>query len=106
MKMAPEREETANNGVHQVMRRRKSLYGIPQAPANWHGTIDDFVITIGFKPLKSDPCIYTYTHKNGIYNSATKKGPTSASWNKDTSSSPSTSMIFCWWGRTKCCSSS
>ena len=59
------------------MSLRKSLHGIYQTPANWHGTIVDFVITTGFKPLKSDPCIY-------IYNLKTKKGPTFASWNKDT----------------------
>lgn len=29
VKMAPGREETDENGVHQVMRLRKSLYGIP-----------------------------------------------------------------------------
>ena len=65
------------------MRLRKSLYGIPQAPTNWLGTIDNFVTTIGFTPLKSDPCIYIYTHKGGIHNPVTKKGPTFASWNKD-----------------------
>ena len=77
LKTAPGREETDHNGVHQVMRLRKSLYEIPQAPANWHGTIDDSVTAIGFTPLKSDPCIF-------IYNPVTKKGPTLASWNKDT----------------------
>ena len=67
--MALGREETDKDGVQQVMRLRKSLYGIPQAPTNWLGTIDNFVTTIGFTPLKSDPCIYIYTHKGGIHNS-------------------------------------
>ena len=57
------------------MRLRKSLYGTPHAPANWHGTIVDFVITTGLKPLKSDPCLY-------IYNPTTKNGPTFATRNK------------------------
>ena len=77
VKAAPGREERDKNEAHHVMRLRKSLYGIPQAPANWHGTIDDFVIAIGFKSLKSDPCIY-------IYNPTTKKESTFASWNRDT----------------------
>ena len=59
------------------MRLRKSLYGISPASANWHGTIVDFVITTGFTPLMPDPCIY-------IYNPTTNKGPTFASWNKET----------------------
>ena len=33
VKMAPGREKTDNNGVHQVMRLPKSLYGIPQGPS-------------------------------------------------------------------------
>ena len=77
VKMVPGREEADQDGVQQVMRLRKSLYEIPQALANWHGTIDDSVTAIGFTPLKSDPCIF-------IYNPVTKKGPTLASWNKDT----------------------
>ena len=42
------------------------------------------MVTIEFKPLKSDLCIYTYTHKNGIYNPGTKREPMLPSWNKDT----------------------
>ena len=84
VKTAPGRGETDEDGVQQVMKLRKNLYGIPQAPVNWHGTIDDFVTTIGFTLLKSDPCIYIYTHKDEIHNPVTKKGPTLASWNKDT----------------------
>ena len=39
---------------------------------------------MGFKPLKSGPCIHIYTHKDGIHNPVTKKKPTRASWNKET----------------------
>ena len=83
-KRAPGREEADKDGVQQVIRLRKNLYGTPQAPANWHGTIDDLVTAIVLTPLKSDPCIYIYTHKDGIHNPVTKKGPTLASRNKDT----------------------
>lgn len=41
------------------------------------------MIAIRFNPPKSDPCIYIYTHTNGVNNPATKKGPTFASWEKD-----------------------
>ncbi|CAM9670370.1 unnamed protein product, partial [Laminaria digitata] len=84
VKMAPKRKETHKDGIQQVMRLRKILYGIPRAPADSHGTIDNFVTAIEFTPLKSDPCIYVYTHKDGIHNPVTKKEPTFASWNKYT----------------------
>lgn len=79
VKMAPGREETDKTGVHLVMRLRKNRYRISQAPANWHGNSDDFMISIGFRPHKSDPCIYIHTHKDGVYNPVTKKGPILAS---------------------------
>lgn len=90
VKKASGREETDKNGGHQVMRLRKSLYGISQAPANWRGTIDGFVTTIGFKPLTSEPCIYINIPK-------TKKGPAFVGWSRTRPSSPSTSMIY-WCG--------
>ena len=84
VKMAPRREETDEGRVQQEKGLRKSLYGIPPAPANWQGTIDDFVTTTGLTPLKSDPCIYIYTPKDGIHDPVPKKGPTPPSCNKDT----------------------
>ena len=42
------------------MKLCKSLYGLRQSPKNWRSTIDIYVMKIGFKPLKSDPCVYVY----------------------------------------------
>ena len=41
----------------------KSFYGTKQSPKNWHGTIDTFLMGIGFKALKSDPCVYIFNGK-------------------------------------------
>ena len=52
------------------MKLLKSHYGLKQSPKNWHWTIDAFLVEIGFKALKSDPCVYifngTTTMKQGL----------------------------------------
>ena len=52
------------------MKLLKSLDGLKQNPKNWHGTIDTFLVGIGFKTLKSDPRVYIFngmtTRKQGI----------------------------------------
>ena len=50
-----------------VMRLLKSLYGLPQGPRCWYGTVDKYVVEIGFKSLKSDPCVYIYSEGGAIY---------------------------------------
>lgn len=45
-----------------VMKLKRSLYGLAQAPALWYGTIDASQLEIGFTPTKSDPCVYTDGH--------------------------------------------
>ena len=69
--MAPGYEKKGEKtGVPPVMRLRKSLCGLRQSPKNWHSTIDTYVMKIGFKPLKSDPCVYVYyTDDDSINNS-------------------------------------
>ena len=57
VKMAPGYEEFNNDGVPMVMRLLKSLYGLRQSPRCWYGTFDEHVVEIGFKSLKSDPCV-------------------------------------------------
>ena len=61
VKMAPGYEEFDENGVPLVMRLLKSIYGLNQSPTNWWNTIDKNVMEIGFKSLKSDPCVYTFS---------------------------------------------
>ena len=67
VKMAPEYEEFNNDGVPMVMRLLKSLYGLRQSPRCWYGTVDEHVVEIGFKSLKSDPCVYIYSEGGAIY---------------------------------------
>ena len=42
-----------NTGVPLVARPHKSLYGLPQRPKNWHGTIDTHVMKIA--SIRSSP---------------------------------------------------
>jgi hypothetical protein len=41
------------------LRLKKSLYGTKQAPRNWNIMLNTFLISIGFKPNPSDPCLYS-----------------------------------------------
>ena len=67
VKMAPGYEELNNDGVPMVMRLLKSLYGLRQSPRCWYGTVDEHVVEIGFKSLKSNPCVYIYSEGSAIY---------------------------------------
>ena len=66
VKMAPGYEEFDERGIPLVMRLLKSLYGLRQSPTNWWGTIDVHLVEIGFKSLKSDPCVYIYSEGGTI----------------------------------------
>lgn len=46
------------------IRLKKSQYGLKQSSRNWFLTINKFLIDIGFKPCKSEPCIYWYRDEN------------------------------------------
>ncbi len=48
------------SGELQVMKLKKSLYGLRQSPLNWFNTINDKLQSIGFKPTGSDPCMYIH----------------------------------------------
>ena len=67
VKIAPGYEEFNNDGVPMVMKLLKSLYGLRQSPRCWYGTVDEHVVEIGFKSLKSDPCVYIYSEGGAIY---------------------------------------
>ena len=66
VKMAPGYETYDKSGVLFVMKLKKSLYGLRQSPKNWIGTMDDHLSNIGFRSLKSDPCVYVFEDKTGI----------------------------------------
>ena len=65
--MAPGYEEFNDDGVPMVIRLLKSFYGLQQSPRCWYGTVDEDVAEIGFKSLKSDPCVYIYSEGGAIY---------------------------------------
>jgi hypothetical protein len=48
---------------HLVCKLVKSLYGLKQAPRAWHKALTDFLVSIGFNKLFSDPCIYMKLEK-------------------------------------------
>ena len=43
------------------------ISGDVQSPINWWNTIDQHLVEIGFKCLKSDLCVYTYSECGAIY---------------------------------------
>ena len=55
--MAPDYETNDKAGVPLVMELEKNLYDLQQSPKKWFGLMHVGVNVIGFRPLKSDPCI-------------------------------------------------
>lgn len=61
VQQAPGFEEThPETGKPQVLKLRKSLYGLRQSPRNWNSTFARAIESIGFSPIFSDPCVYVY----------------------------------------------
>ena len=63
VKIAPGYETSDMSEVPFVMKLKKNLYGLRQSPKNWFGTMDDHLSNIGFRSLKSDPCVYVFEDK-------------------------------------------
>jgi hypothetical protein len=49
-----------DDGSGRVYRLWKSLYGLN----DWHLTIKQYLVSIGFKPFRSDPCLFSYSEGN------------------------------------------
>lgn len=43
----------------------KAIYGIKQAPYEWNNEFNRYLLSIGFKRLKTDLCVYSRISKNG-----------------------------------------
>ena len=43
-----------------VYKLKRSLYGLTHSPVLWYDTINKAMLTVGFTPKQSDPCVYTY----------------------------------------------
>jgi hypothetical protein len=52
-------------GPNVVGKLNKALYGLKQAPRQWNKTIHQFMLKLGYRPLKSDPCVYKKLSKTG-----------------------------------------
>ena len=66
VEIAPGYETTNRKGVQLMMKLGKSLYGLAQSPYNWWKTVDPSLVGIIFVPLKSETCVYIYSHKNTV----------------------------------------
>jgi len=56
--------------LHKVLHLNRSLYSLKWAPRIWYLLLCSVIIALGFKPLESDPCIYTNSNNTiliGIY---------------------------------------
>lgn len=53
------------NGEMLVCKLSKSLYGIKQAPRNWHKELDDWLKEYGLEPSAVDPCVYSLLFPGG-----------------------------------------
>jgi len=62
----PEGFEVGNKEDDLMCRLRKSLYGLKQAPRIWNRKIRNFLKSIGFDQLFSDPCVYINKDTNVI----------------------------------------
>jgi Reverse transcriptase (RNA-dependent DNA polymerase) len=51
-------EKFGGNGATLVMKLKRSLYGLKQSPRNWHSTVHQFLLSIGFTSSDADPCVY------------------------------------------------
>ena len=45
-------------GDNAVLKLRKALYDLKQAPQAWHDSFNNFLKRIGFLPNPYDPCFY------------------------------------------------
>ena len=50
----------ATTGRPNVMKLKKSLYGLRRSPHNWFNTIDDSLRDMGFTATAPDPCVYIF----------------------------------------------
>ena len=41
-----------------VCKLKKAMYGLKQAPRAWYGRIDNFLTSLGFTKIQSDPNLY------------------------------------------------
>jgi hypothetical protein len=52
--------------VGVVCKLIKSLYGLKQSPMEWNSALDQYLLSIGFKPTAADPCLYVRNIKEEL----------------------------------------
>lgn len=50
--------EGYNTGDGRVLLVKKPLYGLKQAPLQWYHALTDYLLSIGYQRMISDPCIF------------------------------------------------
>jgi hypothetical protein len=66
-----EQPDGFSDGSDRVIELQYSLYGLVQAGYNWNDTLNKWLIDIGFKRSKLDPCLYTTELENKVLNLVT-----------------------------------
>jgi hypothetical protein len=51
--------------ANMVCKLVKAIYGLRQASHNWNQTIDSFMKSRGYEPVRSDPCVYIKRFSSG-----------------------------------------
>ena len=64
--MTPGCKTTSKAGVPLIIKIKKRFYGLRQSSKNWFGTMDAELAIIGFRLLKSDPCMHIYEDESGV----------------------------------------
>ena len=54
-------------GPNLVCKLLKALYGLKQAPYEWNQILHRFMITIGYKAIIADPCVYVKRFPSGRF---------------------------------------
>jgi hypothetical protein len=61
----PELFDVVNNDINRshVLKLKKAVYGLPQAPRSWYKAADNAIRQLGYEPIPSEPCIYKLPNK-------------------------------------------
>ena len=46
---------------------KKACYGLVEAPIEWYETVNEFLTSIGYRQLRSDPCTWIYSKEGVVY---------------------------------------
>jgi len=53
-------------GKGTVLKLQMAMYGLVQAARQWFKCLSDVLISLGFKPCESDPCLMYRVNENGL----------------------------------------